>query len=342
MKNLRKFFKHLHPITVNHYIGLTSLERFNPNLIKSPDFQRILNNDKVEEIEEHIKHNPLFPTIVLEIGYLYSEFYLIDGQHRLTALKNTNLINFIFEIHLTIVNTNEELKNLFKLINQNTQIPDDWLLINNMNDVKTNMTDIFNSDLFSQIIKISNKPHRPHLSRPQLDNMITDLYTNNIIIKLEHFEKLNNIYKDYSFENFPNTTGKTNEELWKTCESKKCYLGMMIVKYNYETLKDDLVKVYENDKPNKTSYSSKKQSISKTIKTACWEKYLKDTEQETYQVKCPVKICNNIINPMTFQCGHIISEKHNGKLELNNLRPICSSCNGSMGIQNWNKFEKNM
>ena len=140
----------------------------------------------------------------------------------------------------------------------------------------------------------------------------------------------------------PNTTGKTNEELWKTCESKKCYLGMMIVKYNYETLKDDLVKVYENDKPNKTSYSSKKQSISKTIKTACWEKYLKDTEQETYQVKCPVKICNNIINPMTFQCGHIISEKHNGKLELNNLRPICSSCNGSMGIQNWNKFEKNM
>ena len=183
MKNLRKFFKHLHPITVNHYIGLTSLERFNPNLIKSPDFQRILNNDKVEEIEEHIKHNPLFPTIVLEIGYLYSEFYLIDGQHRLTALKNTNLINFIFEIHLTIVNTNEELKNLFKLINQNTQIPDDWLLINNMNDVKTNMTDIFNSDLFSQIIKISNKPHRPHLSRPQLDNMITDLYTNNIIIK---------------------------------------------------------------------------------------------------------------------------------------------------------------
>ena len=97
----------------------------------------------------------------MEIGYLYNEFYLIDGQHRLAALKNTNLINYIFEIHLTIVNTNEELKNLFKLINQNTQIPDDWLLINNMNDVKTNMIDIFNSDLFRQIIKTSPKPHRP-------------------------------------------------------------------------------------------------------------------------------------------------------------------------------------
>ena len=74
--------------------------------------------------------------------------------------------------------------------------------------------------------------------------MITNLYTNNIIVKLEHFERLNEFYKNYSFENFPNTTGKTNEELWETCVDKNCYLGIMIVKYNYETLKDDLVKVY--------------------------------------------------------------------------------------------------
>lgn len=342
MKKFKKFFKKLYEINSNHYICLTSFEKLNPKLIKCPDFQRLLNNDKVEEIEEHLKHNPLFPIIVLEIGYLYDEFYLIDGQHRLAALKNINLVNYDFEIHLTIVNTNEELKNLFELINKNTKIPDDWLLINNINDIKTNMIDIFNSDLFRQILKTSNKPHRPHLSRPQLENMITTLYTNNIEIKLKHFEKLDTLYKDYSYENFPNTTGKTNEELLKTCNDKNCHLGMMIIKHDYELLKDDLIIIYKNNIPNKITYSSKKQKISKAIRTACWEKYLKDSSQGTYQVKCPIKICNNMINPMTFQCGHIISEKNNGKVELSNLKPICSSCNGSMATKNWDEFELNM
>ena len=263
MKNFKKFFNKIYEITNINFIGLTTLDRFNPDLIRCPDFQRILNNDRVEEIGEHIKYNKLFPIITLEIGYLYDEFYLIDGQHRLSALKKTNLINYIFEVHLTIVNTNEELKNLFKLINKNTPIPDDWLLINNMNDIKTNMTDIFNNEIFLQILKPSQKPHRPHLSRPQLENLITNLYTEGIVIKLEHFETLNEYYKTYSNNNFPSTTGKTNEELLVTCQSKGCYLGMIIVKHNYEILKEDLIKIYNNEKLNEIIYSSKKKKYPK-------------------------------------------------------------------------------
>lgn len=35
-----------------------------------------------------------------------------------------------------------------------------------------------------------------------------------------------------------------------------------------------------------------------------------------------------------------MSEKNNGKIALTNLRPICSSCNKSMGSRNWDDFEK--
>lgn len=341
MYKIKKNFNKLYTISENKYIGITNLNKFNYNLVKSPDFQRILNNEKIEEIQEHIKYNDKYPIITLEMGYLYEEYYLIDGQHRLAALNKTGLLNYEFEIHLSIINTNEELKHLFKLINKNTPIPDDWLLINNINDVKSNMIDIFNSYLFKDIIKNSQNPHRPHISRPKLENLITELYNSNRIIKLQHFKKLNDIYKDYSENNFPNTTGKTNVELLETCKKKNCYLGMVIIKYEYELLKEHLINVFENNEINKINYISKKQKISKTIRTACWENYLSETNQNTYDIKCPIKICNNIINPHTFQCGHIISEKNGGKVKLNNLRPICQSCNGSMGIRNWTEFDNN-
>jgi hypothetical protein len=342
MKHIKKFFNKLFEIKPNHYVGITCLNKLKYDLIKCPDFQRILDRERIIEIKGHIENAEVFPIITLEIGYLYKEFYLIDGQHRLAALKQSELINYPFEVHLTKVNTNEELKYLFKLINKNTKIPDEWLLINNVNDVKKNMEEIFNNAMFQTIVKSSQNPHRPHLSRPQLENMITNLYNDNIEIKASHFDELNEIYKNYSESNFPNTSGKQNDELLITCKNKECFLGMMIIKSDYHILKDNLIKIYTNKEINKIIYISKKQKIHQKIRTTSWEKYLKDTGQNTYDIKCPISICNNIINPNTFQCGHIISENNGGKIEINNLKPICTSCNGSMGIKNWDDYETSL
>ena len=46
-----------------------------------------------------------------------------------------------------------------------------------------------------------------------------------------------------------------------------------------------------------------------------------------------------MIDSFNFECGHIISDYNKGKISLDNLRPICSSCNKSMGRQNWDDFE---
>jgi hypothetical protein len=40
----------------------------------------------------------------------------------------------------------------------------------------------------------------------------------------------------------------------------------------------------------------------------------------------------------SFSCGHIISEHCGGELKLNNLKPICTSYNSSMGIKNMNDY----
>ena len=51
-------------------------------------------------------------------------------------------------------------------------------------------------------------------------------------------------------------------------------------------------------------------------------------------------VCCNIesISLANFDCGHIISEKHGGKITLDNLRPICRLCNLSMKTKNMNDF----
>ena len=60
-----------------------------------------------------------------------------------------------------------------------------------------------------------------------------------------------------------------------------------------------------------------------------------------FQNKCKVSWCTNSMNAFDFQCGHNIPESKGGKTDVNNLIPICSRCNLSMGsqftIDEWNK-----
>ena len=55
--------------------------------------------------------------------------------------------------------------------------------------------------------------------------------------------------------------------------------------------------------------------------------------------KC--KCCQTeTITRNNFDCGHIISEKNGGYIKLENLKPICRSCNSSMGVMNMNEYMK--
>lgn len=51
----------------------------------------------------------------------------------------------------------------------------------------------------------------------------------------------------------------------------------------------------------------------------------------TFDVKCPVRWCNTILTPFTFEVGHNVPESRGGATVLENLRPLCAQCNRSMG-----------
>ena len=70
-------------------------------------------------------------------------------------------------------------------------------------------------------------------------------------------------------------------------------------------------------------------NVPKSIKDNTWDRYVGDI----YSINC--LCCNyNIIKSNNFHCAHVIPHSKGGKTIVENLRPVCSTCNLSMGQNN--------
>lgn len=75
--------------------------------------------------------------------------------------------------------------------------------------------------------------------------------------------------------------------------------------------------------------SYKKKKIPKALREALWVQYC----GKSFEVKCRTTWCQNQITAYDFHAGHNIPESRGGPTTLENLVPICSRCNLSMGNQ---------
>jgi hypothetical protein len=80
----------------------------------------------------------------------------------------------------------------------------------------------------------------------------------------------------------------------------------------------------------------KKIAIPKSIKTMVWNRYIGSNITEEKCICCQ----QEKINIRHFHCGHILAESNGGTLLIENLRPICGTCNTSMGNRNMREFIK--
>jgi 5-methylcytosine-specific restriction endonuclease McrA len=96
-----------------------------------------------------------------------------------------------------------------------------------------------------------------------------------------------------------------------------------------ERLRIELEKQKEKEEKKK-----KKQSIPKNVRNIVWNHYIGE-DIIKHRCLCCKKV---LITNTNFEVGHVLSEKNGGTHEINNLRPICGSCNHSMGIENMVEF----
>jgi len=88
------------------------------------------------------------------------------------------------------------------------------------------------------------------------------------------------------------------------------------------------------DKPPVKKNIYRKRTIPKTLKINVWNHYI---GKEVGSTKCMCCQESEIIQGH-FEAGHVISERDGGATTIENLRPICSLCNKSMGAKNMLEF----
>lgn len=81
----------------------------------------------------------------------------------------------------------------------------------------------------------------------------------------------------------------------------------------------------------------KRKTIPLALRRSVWNKYIGEEIGKTACLCCKI----SDISQMTFSCGHIVSVYNGGDINLENLKPICVSCNSSMGSQNMDEFIQN-
>ena len=78
-----------------------------------------------------------------------------------------------------------------------------------------------------------------------------------------------------------------------------------------------------------------KKSVPKIIKDLTWQKWIGDDIAKAKCLCCGV----NDIKMNSFHCGHIIAEADGGPTTVDNLRPVCATCNLSMRTRNMLEFK---
>lgn len=78
-----------------------------------------------------------------------------------------------------------------------------------------------------------------------------------------------------------------------------------------------------------------KDKIPSSVRNTIWLKYIGESMIGLCTCCKQTQISNNC-----FECGHVISEKNGGTVTIDNLRPICSACNKSMGTLDMDEFMK--
>jgi hypothetical protein len=260
-----------------------------------------------------------------------NDFYKINGRkmYKLAYyLYNYLRDNYKLNIH----NTNNFLSQQF---NQN----------NDINQFIFEYFSIKKSQEYSYLLKIINcyKNIKPNIKdNRNLFLFYIELNVNNIFKTLddkyiELFKKL--FYKNiesYWLKNIstPIFFNENNEYLFDFSSwnmSNEQYNEVInIINETYDDINKS-IKIIKKKAVKKTN-----KTISKALKSKVWNTYIGKKKGISKCLCCGDKE----ISQMDFECGHVLAHINGGKNTVENLRPICSLCNKSMGTTHMFEFMK--
>ncbi len=324
--------------------------------IITPDFQRSLDINKIDEIYKESSENQCWFNThgMIILGKLEDDddkLYIIDGQHRISAIKKCKN-DFMINIQLVTFNSLINMIHYFKSINQNSKhiieyvFPEKDQIYSICLNIKKWLELDYKSAFSRSSPSTGNRYNIDEFVRKLDDELIQNFY------KIYYVSNDSNKSIELNDINYDNGTflfdtildiNKNAIEKFNKLENNKLYYNVVdknaighnfILTFKNINWVDNLVDEDEEIVINKIREIKPK--ITKRISNAVWNKYI---GRDNAYGKC--YSCKDKISIQHFECGHLISHKNGGETEINNLRPFCSECNRQLGSNNFISLNNN-
>lgn len=326
-------------ITLNNkHVGIIQSGKLIKHNIQIPNIQRLRDDDKISDIVAYQQSKLRLDGVCNFLGTInihYCEenkqLWLIDGQHRFEAVRLINSsINIPVIIELVLVKTVAELKENYTILNKSTPMPDFPETIDK--SIPENVAQYFRTRYPTMWSK-STKARRPHIYFDFFQEALGVLTDK---LEIQSAADLQSILEDYNEKMGQWVYKDTEVNLLSKCYETGFYLGMAVHAnddYGYEWVKDILKSEKGIIIKKATSDKNKKKGVPKNIRNEAWTKHV-GNKSEALCICCRTKT----ITPFDFHAGHVISEADGGPATVENIRPVCSACNLSMGKRNMTEF----
>ena len=307
------------------------------NIFKKPDCQGALIEEKVNSMTNcYLKRPENFQyknTII--VGVIKDQYYILDGQHRvemcINLCKNYHKYNKKLIVAYYPLKNHMEAQDLFNEINIDSIKNEFYISKDQFTQIIINEFRNKLKDIFKQLFSKKLNSGKIKCIEEFVDELYAIGFLNDKTID-KAFEELMKFNKEYFKIIYkPCKDNNSLENLLYKGEIKSIIDNQIV----FCTKQNNFIEFLKNKTKPIHIWKKNKKRITKGLRKKVW---FREFNKQEHGI-CPIKHCQNVITKDNFQAGHIVSEFNGGPTELDNLRPICKTCNTEMGRNNWNKYD---
>ncbi len=302
---------------------ITSLTLVNPPYQADLNLQKV--NDMIDSYHANKEYGRFKNTIVMAVRMVGTKtLYLVDGQHRVEMMKQFMSkqieIEYPFRVLIYPIDSDDQMRQLFKEMNYDSHKNIAYV---SLGADKAKIADE---------LAIHYKDNKHFTKKKGVSKLYTlRTFIDAITDYIQTFDDINSLLQDLE--------SKQQEFISKVdfskhyVEESECITSNFILPLmscNFVTyLQDPNIQPEYRGKNNPSP-----KTITHTIRMQVWEKYY---GMNMGTAICPVCKITTIYQ-MSFHCGHINPKSKGGLNHKDNLRPLCQSCNSSMGNTHFDEY----
>jgi hypothetical protein len=316
------------------------------NNFYDPPFQTDLDDNKINGIISAFEKNECFfmitGTITIGIHKIDkdSTYYLLDGQHRVNAIKKLNKNNHISPISITFIyiNSDEEARTIFEQLNKDSSKSKTYISLPTFEKIKHEKLKNALETKYKKCVGLTNTDKEDLYTINEFVNTITeenffeyhkDDSNDEIIRYIENENK-----KFFNHIGYLESANKNKNDIYSAVE-KRCIKHLCSIFFKHNNFIEYLC--YKKITPIH-EFKNQRIPITQKERQNIWKKVFKSSIEGI----CPIFGCEKTLENKKwgFVCGHVISVKNGGDNNIDNIRPICAQCNQEMSDENWNDYNE--